>query len=487
MHNNNKQIVYKGISSQTFVTVVLGIIEIISFSILSRLLTKADFGYYAAISAIVIIFAGFSETGIGAAIVQCKNLSKNFVDNAFTISLLLGVSISGLLFCLSGIIADMVADSSMTIPLMLMSITLLLHCLTSVFISLMHRRYEFLKIGAINLTSLVITTIVAIWLAYDGYGYYAIITKAVLQSAITFLLAWYFCKTRFVLTIDKHSSLEIINFSGWLMASVLFRNLAHQVDKLLMPRLLSIEALGSYNRPKDFINQISSKLNGIFDSALFPVLSSIQDDKKKLANALRQSLSLLNLFAMLLSLSFALNSRLLIRVFFGEEWLSLNFVTIILAFALVFNIDGRLSDCYLRSMGMTKEQFYFRVFEAILKVLGIIASYPWGILGVAVSIVITNTISKLIKIIYVSNKVDIKPSETLLIILKSWNFAFVLVPICIVGIFFFPVSLLGDLLQTLLFVVCVFSLFIFCPDIIGIYYKENIYSKIISVIKRRKN
>ena len=68
--STNSQKVLKGISSQTFVTILLGGVELISFSIMSRLLTKEDFGYYAAITAITTVFASFSETGIGSAIVQ---------------------------------------------------------------------------------------------------------------------------------------------------------------------------------------------------------------------------------------------------------------------------------------------------------------------------------------------------------------------------------------------------------------------------------
>ena len=85
-------------SSQTLVTIVLGVIEVASFSIMSRLLTQEDFGYYAAITAITAVFASFSETGIGSAIVQQKELTKRFIDNAFTICLLFGTFISLLLF-----------------------------------------------------------------------------------------------------------------------------------------------------------------------------------------------------------------------------------------------------------------------------------------------------------------------------------------------------------------------------------------------------
>ena len=84
--------------------------------------------------------------------------------------------------------------------------------------------------------------------------------------------------------------------------------------------------------------------------------------------------------------------------------MSLNGITIIISFVLIFNIDGRLSDCYLRSLGMTKQQFYFRIFEAALNIIGVLIGSYWGILGVAVSVVLTNSFAKLIKTLFVAMK-----------------------------------------------------------------------------------
>ena len=475
---SNRQKVLKGISSQTIVTLVLGFVEIVSFSIMSRLLTKEDFGYYAAIMAIVTVFASFSETGIGSAIIQRKNINQIFIDNAFTLSLLFGLSISLLLLAFSPILADMVSDSSMTPALMIMSVTLLAHCLTSVFISLMQRKLEFLRIGAIHLFSLIATTMIAIGLAYKGFGYYAIITKAVMQSFITCIIAFFFCRTKFSFFLDKTTTISIFRFSGWLMASVVFRNLAHQVDRLLMPRLLSITALGAYNRPQDFINQISTKLNGIFDMALFPVLSSIQNEKEKLKKAFSESLYIMNLFAMLLTTAFAINSELIVRVFFGEKWLDLTGVTFVLSLMLIFNIDGRLADCYLRSMGLTKAQFFFRILETFIKILGLLIGYKWGIMGCAVSIVATNSISKVIKITYITSIIGINILDTANIILKSWKFTLYLAPLCGFAYLLLPHSFMGNIMLAGIFSSAVSWEFLRVPSLVGTKYKEFLFPMI---------
>lgn len=87
---SNTQKVVKGISSQTLVTLVMGIMEIVVFSIMSRLLSKEDFGLFAAISAITIVFGSLSEAGIGSALIQKKNADKAYVNTSFTVSFISG-------------------------------------------------------------------------------------------------------------------------------------------------------------------------------------------------------------------------------------------------------------------------------------------------------------------------------------------------------------------------------------------------------------
>ena len=483
--NTDKAI--KGMSSQTLVTIVLGVVEIVSFSIMSRLLTQEDFGYYAAITAVTTVFASFSETGIGSAIVQQKELSKRFVDNAFTLSFLFGSFISILLLVLARPLSRTVADESMMIPLMLMSGTLLLHCLTSVNTSIMHRKLQFLRIGSIRLTALVVTTIIAIWLAYKGFGYYAILTKAILSSVITYILSLIMCKTRFGFALDGPTFKKIFSFSGWLMASVAFRNLAHQIDRLMMPRLLSVTALGAYNRPKDFVEQISSKISGIFDSALFPVLSGLQDNKQALNSSFRRSMYVMNMFALLLSMALMFNSDLLIRVFFGEQWLHLRSVLFVVSLSILFNFDGRLADCYLRSLAMTKQQFFFRVFETVLNIVGVLVGFKWNILGVAICVVITNTVAKLVKIVFVGLKVNMSPGLTIGIILSSWRYALLFLPICIFAYVMLPSSWGGDIFMAIIFVLTSCLIFLFLPNFVGHEYKEEVFGKIMSFMRDKLN
>lgn len=482
---SNSQKVVKGISSQTLVTLVMGVMEMVVFSIMSRLLSKDDFGLFAAISAITVVFGSLSEAGIGSALIQKKDADKGYVNTSFTISFILGSVFSLSLVALSGVLSETIVNASLKVPLMLMSVTILCNSLTSVNLSMMYRRLEFLQVGVVNFFALLISSAIAIGLALKGLGFEAILSKAILHSLIATVLSYFLAKTKFRFQIERKDVRSIVNFGGWLTLSVILRNFATQADKLLMSKFLSVASLGAYNRPKEFINTISSKLNGIFDTALFPILSGIQDRKDSIRNAFHTSLYYMNIFSMLMALAFIFNGSLLIRLFFGSEWLDLLPVFVILSLSLVFNIDGRLCDCFFRSLALVKYQFFIRLFEFVLTIGCLLIGFHWDIKGVAVAVLVANVSIIFIKLAIITSKVESNVVKVASKIVSAWRFSIVLIPIMLLTQFLNSRTLAGDIVNLIVFGAVVFVLFILIPSIVGKEYKNGAYQIVVNKLRAK--
>lgn len=479
-NSSNYQKIVKGVSSQTIVTGILAILEIASFSIMSRLLTQEDFGYYAAIIAISAVFSIFAESGIGSALIQKNILTNEYVNNAFTLSLIFGLLGTVLLSALSGLLSRFIADESMQIPLILFSTTLLLNSMISINMSLMHRKLQFFKMGIIRLISLIATTVLAIILALKGFGYYSILAKAIMGTFITLLITQFAVGIKYKLAFNISVYKKILEFSGWLMASSFFRHLADQVDRILMTQLFSINTLGFYTRPKEFITQLSEKFNSIFDSALFPVLSSIQDDKEQMKTYYINTLYYLNIIGLLISFFLLFNSELIIRVFLGEKWLNVNRIFQVLSISSIFLMNGRIGDIFLRSLALTKQQFLLRVGQLVASIVLILIGYRWGLVSLAISAMVAYLLFMIIKMFYISIKLEVPFYKTLLSIIKSYKGIIFIAPIFIISNYLIPNSWEGNIVKLLVFFVLTITLFLLIPSSIGEMYKKDVYVKIIS-------
>ena len=88
---------------------------------------------------------------------------------------------------------------------------------------------------------------------------------------------------------------------------------------------------------------------------------------------------------------------------------------------------------------------------------------------------------------YINKKIGFSFVETVSCIISSWRASVVFIPILLVCFILMPSSLLGNISNGLIMVALVSGVFLFLPGLVGSTYKENVYPKIMSKLKRNKN
>lgn len=468
----------KSASVQTIVTIGTAAVTLVSFAILSRLLSKEDFGIYAIITAITTVFYVLTEAGMGSAVIQRDSFSKSYFDTAFTLSLYLGVGFSALLYLSSGFLSSLISENDITIPLRLMSISILFCSLNSVLMAYLTRKLQFKRIGIYTIVAYILAATVAIAMAYMGYGVYAVVAQSVLNNVFTFFIFYFHLEekpTWFVLR--KEYVKDIVFYSGWLTASSILRTIYQQMDKFCMSAWYPLTLLGAYNRPNGFITQVSTNLNGIFDTILFPILSSIQTDKEKIRKAFSKLLYTINLYACVLCLCFMYASKTIIEIFFGPEWNDIIPIFNILSLILLFSINGRIMDCFIRSLAYVKMGFYLRILACIISISCLYLARPYGIYGIAIGMVTIHTVVAFTKLVYISYKIDYKISKVCIDILKAERIA--VIPLIAFILVYHQISsnTLWSIISTI-GVLIYFIFVIFCiPGVLGDELSGILYEK----------
>lgn len=474
MEESKTSKLFKGMSVQTVITVVMGILEIIYFSVMSRLLSKAEFGYFAAITGIMAICMSISEAGLGSAVIQKKDATEAHISTAFTLSIIFGIIFSIVIFTIAPWVANLIADDTLTIPLQLMSSTIFLHSLISVGNAILYRQLDFKRIGCNTIIAYTISCVIAIVMALNGFGLYAIISTNIVNSLILVILLYGFSVKKPRIKIYKNETKGIISFGGWLTIGVILNNISYQLDKLVLSKWLSVEALGAYNRPAGFVSTISSKINSIFDTVLFPMLADIQNDKGRVVSVFFRAISLLNSFSVILAAIFFFNSELIITIFFGNEWIDIVPIMQIASIGVIFSIDTRLVDCFFRSLNYVKLGTQLRFIGVGLMLLSLYIGAQYGIIGVACGIMIANVTLVFIKMVFLAIKVEAKISEMFIAWIKAWKAA--IIPVIIGFIYFFmPHSTLSNIIFAVVFGCIIVVEFIFFPSMVGTEYKSSVF------------
>lgn len=487
---DSKTLFLKGVSIQSIITLLMGALELVVFAVMSRLLSKAEFGYYAAIVGILAIFTSITEAGFGAAIIQRNNAKQNYINTAFSLCWISGIIGTIVLFLSAPFIARTIADDTITNPLRIMSLNVFLACSASVGKSLLIKDLRFKTYGTYEFCSYFISSALGITLALLGFGLYSIVSISVSNLLLINIILYTKSVQLPRFAIDRSEVKNIFSFGGWLTLSVIVNMITQQLDKLLLPKWLSVEALGAYNRPAGFINTFTGKINGIFDTVLFPMLSSIQNEGSKVSSVLLQAVSILNSFSVTLFCVFFFNASLIISIFFGADWLSLIGVFQIISIYIIFNIDNRLVDCFFRSLGLVKLGFYLRLLSAFLTLGCIYFGCRLGIKGIAAAIVSANFITVFIKLTALSIKTRTSFGHLIKSFLLSLKAS---LPLIMEGLLFAFLCSQPSLFIQLVFlfimgITIAVEFFVF-PKFIGKDYYDSVYSiiapTILRIIKKR--
>ena len=473
----------KGISTQSIISLLNGIFQIAVFSILSRLLTKEDFGYYATLIGVTSIFVSISDAGIGSALIQSKNTSKQFVSTAFTLGLCISLMMGIFFLLFAPLIAKTIADDTIVTALRIMSIPLILYGLNSFAISSLKKNLHFKQLGVCKLTSYIFSSFIAIAIAYFGGGFYALIALFLLESLVFTILLYH--KVRIPrLYINAKDAKSILSFGGWLTFGVVLTAISNQMDKLVLGKWLSIEKLGAYNRPSGFISHIINQLNSIFDSVLFPILSTVQDSREQFCNVLYRSFELITVLGSTLAACLYINSDLIISIFFGNRWMDLSPILKVISLSAFFMLHNTLADCFIRSFNLVKVGFYIRLFGVVLFLSALYIGAKYGIFYVAISVLISNAIIVFVKLLYLSIKSGAKLFRLFEIFIRESS---TMLPVFFLGVVFtlFPNNLICQLVECILCIITILIVYLFFPRYIGKEYSNMIYPKVKLLLKKK--
>lgn len=483
--SSNKETFLKGVSVQTVVTFIMGILEIAVFAIMSRILGKEEFGYFAALTGVMTICTSITEAGLGAAIIQKKDASESFVSTAFSLSWLFGFLGTAIVFLIAPFVSTIIADKTVVWPLRVMSLNIFLACVSSVGRSILVKQLKFKMVGKYTAIAYILSSIIGVSMAFMGAGLWSVVAISVLNLVFFDFLLYVKCVTVPKIFIDIKEIRGIMSYGGWLTLSVIVNNVTQQMDRLFLSKWISVTALGSYNRPAGFVTNIASKINGIFDAVLFPMLSSIQNDKTRVKSVFLRAVKSLNSFSIVLFAIFFFNADLIVTIFFGTGWLELVPILRIVSVYIIFNIDSRLVDCFFRSLAMVDLGFRLRVVSAFITFVFLYVGARYDITGVAVSLVLANAISVLIKVAFLSYRVKV----SILSVFLAWFVAFKpVLLLCLIGIpylLWMDHSFFCSIVFAVFFGFLIVIEFVFLPQLVGKEYVDSIYPSIKKKILRR--
>ena len=288
---------------------------------LARLILPEEYGTIALI-AIFISFANvFVQYGFNTALIQKKETSETDFSSVFFLSL----AVAGVFYLILFLSAPLIAgffENKMLIPLLrVLSITLFLGGLNSIQNAVVARKLEFRKLFYSSLGAVVVSGIVGIAMAYNGFGAWALVAQQLTNQLIVASILWFTVKWRPSFLFSLESIKGLFSFGWKLLVSALINMLYTNIQSLFIAKIYNPAMLGFFNRGQQFPSLIVSNINGSIQSVMFPALSLKQDNVRRVKEMVRRAIVTSAFFIFPMMVGLAVIAEPLVKILLTDKWL----------------------------------------------------------------------------------------------------------------------------------------------------------------------
>ena len=368
---------------------------------LARILAPEEFG----IIGIALVFINLSQVlidiGFTQGLIQNQNNSQIIYSSIFFINLILGLIVSGLIFISAPFIGSFYDDKQVTEVVRLLFLIPILSSLSSVHLAILTKKLNFKAIASRKIISSLIAGVIAIWMALNDFGVYALVAQQLTLSFLFCIIIWWQSNWRPTLEFSISETKKLMSFSGFVFLDNVLRRLFLQVDTLFIGKYFSPATLGFYSRAASLNTQVLDYTTGSLRKVMFPAISRIQKDERLFESTYFEVYNLSAFIGSLACGCLYLLSEDIILLLLGEKWRPSILIFQILVFRILLGPFGALIGKSLLAKGFSKEKFKLGLLRRIILLGPLFWAYLFGgINAFASALVIANFIGFILSLVW---------------------------------------------------------------------------------------
>jgi len=248
--------------------------------------------------------------------------------------------------------------------------------------ALLEREMQFKKISLINLVSAITGAIITLTLALNNFEVWALVWGNI-SMVLVKAIGYNFVNAKMIIPSFSLSGMKSISSFGGMVA--LERTLLFfytQADSFIIGKIFGKEILGVYSVAAHIASLPMQKISGVINQVAFPAFSSIQADKKAVAQYVLKAARLMSLVTFPIFWGLSCVSSEFVMVILGEKWLDAILPLQLLTLIMPFRMLGNIMSPVLRGIGRADVAVINLIISAIIMTSAFLIGTNWGLLGV---------------------------------------------------------------------------------------------------------
>ena len=367
-------------------SVLRAAIQFVRSIILARLLVPEQFGVYAYAASFVMLTHALPGFGMGAALIHRSRYSEGETARRVHFTLTVLFNIAWVL--VMGLVIPWFLDPQNRWVFWVILLSTAFRHLSGTGRVTLTRKVAFRRIAAIETTVTIVTTAVAVFLAWRGAGLWSLVSSDILRALIVvagFYVIRPVWRPRF--GWSREVAAYLLDFGKRSIGGILILQMLDRVDDLWTGHFLGDAALGFYSRAYTFATYPRKLFASPINQVVSGTYAALKGHPKRLSQAFfRVNAFLIRSGFFLAGLLFLLVPEF-VHYVIGDKWLPM--ITpfrLMLVYTLLDPIKVSTGNIFI-AVGRPEILTRARLWQLLVMLVGLFTLGPlWGIEGVALAV-----------------------------------------------------------------------------------------------------
>ncbi|UDF32283.1 UNVERIFIED_ORG: oligosaccharide flippase family protein (plasmid) [Roseateles sp. XES5] len=244
--------------------------------VLARLLGPADFGLVATAMTVIYIVEAVLELPLTFVLVRLPDITERMYATAFTLGLIRGLLVAGLMAALSFPLASLYGDPRLMPLICALALAPAARGMVSPRMVMFERAMDFRRKGLLELIGKAVAGVIAISIAVATDNYWAVAAGTISSPTVTMIVSYIMAPMRPRLSLAEWPLFA--SMTGWNFVSQIVSALNWQIDRLILPLYIEVVAFGRFTTANDIAGL---PFQAIVQPTTVPLFSALVNAREK--------------------------------------------------------------------------------------------------------------------------------------------------------------------------------------------------------------
>lgn len=389
-------------------------IQFISGIILARLLTPYDYGCIGMLSIFMVLAEAFIDGGFGSALIQKKRPTQEDYSTIFFFNIAMAVVMYAILYVSAPAISHFYDIPLLCDVLRVQGLVLFIYAFNIIQRNRLRKNLNFRVLSIITITTSITALTITIFMAYHGFGVWALVVQNIITVTIPALFFWFYIKWRPVWTLSWKSFRELFSFGFYMFLTSLLNHFSQQLQGILIGKFYNPATMGYYSKAHGTEKLASHSISSVLTQVTYPLYAEAQDDTEKLSNMIRRLTMTLSYITFPLMFVLLLCAKPIFVLLYSNRWLpSVPYFQVLCIAGMAACLQA-VNNQAIAAIGQSRAMFSWTIVKRSVSIIMMVGGLTLcGMKGLLIGLVISSWFTYLVNISLVSKYIGYKTGKQL--------------------------------------------------------------------------